>query len=159
SEPLVISPTVVVHTPVLLGDLLTTPAGTPPAGLTVHGAKVSYSFEDRLGDRELWSTDGTASGTGKVKDIHAEGASDPLNLFSDGAFLYFTAVDGTHGRELWVTDGTPEGTYMVADINPGAGYSNPTNFVAFNGAVYFSANDGTGNGIWEGDSTGVNKLL
>lgn len=154
-----ITPTVLVHTPVLLGDLRTTASGTFPEELTVHGSRVYYSFEDRFGDRELWSTDGTASGTGKVKDIHPQGASDPQSLFSHGSLLYFSAQDGTHGREPWVSDGTEAGTYLLADINPGEGSSNPTSFVSFNGKVYFRAHDGTEYAVWEADATGVTKLL
>ena len=66
--------------------------------------------------RELWSSDGTASGM--VKDINPSGSGNPssLTLFSDK--LFFGADDGTNGVELWSSDGTASGTVLVKDINP-----------------------------------------
>jgi ELWxxDGT repeat protein len=52
---------------------------------------------------------------------------------------YFVGNDGSYGFEPWQTDGTPEGTFMVADIHPGPYGSYPSEFVEFNGAVFFSA--------------------
>ena len=42
------------------------------------------------------------------------------------------------GTELWKSDGTPAGTFMLADLNPD-GDSTPSDFVAYNGALYFNA--------------------
>jgi ELWxxDGT repeat protein len=75
-----------------------------------------------------------------------------------GDKLFFSAPDNMHGRELWVTDGTSAGTHIVKDINPGIAGSVNINFAfsayAFNGILYFKANDGvTGHELWRSDGT------
>jgi ELWxxDGT repeat protein len=72
---------------------------------------------------ELWSTDGTATGTGLLADIHRpRGTRDsaPIETISVGNKIFFLADDGSHGFELWVSNGTDAGTAMVHDINRGA---------------------------------------
>ena len=56
--------------------------------------------------------------------------------------------------ELWTTDGTSAGTKMVKDIDPGADGSAPEELHAFNGDIYFSADDGShGRELWKSDGT------
>jgi ELWxxDGT repeat protein len=98
-------------------------------------------------------------------------SSSPSQLTNVNGTLYFTANDGTHGPEAWTSDGTTAGTTLVADINPGSSlrtYTNygaygtetrsatlpdgsyPNSFTKVNGALLFTANDGThGNALWE----------
>jgi ELWxxDGT repeat protein len=66
--------------------------------------------------------------------------------YASGDLLFFNAGDGTTGNELWVTDGTTAGTRLVKDIYVG-GDSNPVGFKGLNGYVYFTADDGNGNGV------------
>lgn len=69
--------------------------------------------------KELWKTNGTASGTVMLKDINpGPDGSDITELQVSNGYLYFNADDGVHGKELWRTDGTPEGTVMVLDLQP-----------------------------------------
>ncbi len=53
------------------------------------------------------------------------------------------------GDELWQTDGTPDGTRLVKDITIGNGSSNPRQFTAVNGILYFVANSD----LWASDGT------
>jgi len=54
----------------------------------------------------LWKSDGTATGTVRVKDIEpGAGASYPDELAVLGDTLFFRAGDRGHGDELWVLDG------------------------------------------------------
>ena len=88
-----------------------------------------FVAEDAEGDRELWTSDGTAEGTSVLTDINPNGSSSPgedstgccgnHGLFAvAGDKLFFAADDGEHGVELWVTDGTATGTRLVKDITP-----------------------------------------
>lgn len=107
--------------------------------------------------RELWYSDGTASGTKMVRDILlGKNSSNPRSLTVVDNLLFFTANDGDHGVALWKSDGTESGTIMVKDIssNDSSGNNAPFNFLSFAGKLYFSATDGTnGNGLWTSDGT------
>lgn len=107
-----------------------------------------------------WISDGTANGTGVLKDIFQGNTgfiSVKYTAFAGGAL--FSATDGSPiGRELWKTDGTNAGTLLVADIAQptGTADSNPTNLAAVGGTLFFQANDGStnhGTELWKSDGT------
>ncbi len=68
---------------------------------------------------------------------------------------YFTASD----LELWKTDGTVQGTQLVEDINtrPYSG-SFPRNLTVIGSTLYFSADNGSGRGLWRTDGSGTRLL-
>jgi ELWxxDGT repeat protein len=140
--------------PYLVKDI--NPSGdSDPSNLTALGSNLLFTAKGGGKGRELYISDGTPTGTHRVKDIRPGGASsNPDHLTAIGGLLYFDAHDGVHGRELWVSDGTGPGTMMLKDIN-GSGGSQPWGFTEFNGFVYFSADDGvTGRELWRTDGTG-----
>jgi ELWxxDGT repeat protein len=55
-------------------------------------------------DTELWTSDGTSTGTIESVDVNPTGSSDPRDLFRLGDAIIFSATDGQHGRELWRLD-------------------------------------------------------
>jgi ELWxxDGT repeat protein len=115
---------------------------------------VPFVAEDIAHGREVWRTNGTASGTRLVKDIKTGRGrgSDPSDLTALHDTLLF-AASGSGGRELWATDGTSAGTLRVRDIRPD-GSSSPSDLVARGSRVYFSADDGTsGRELWRTDGT------
>ena len=110
------------------------------------GKAVFVAYDPNHG-RELWVTDGTASGTRLVKDI-TPGVGDtssggPMNMISTGkGKVLFLANDGVHGNELWITDGSKGGTKLLADINEGSASSGPDEFFSLgNGKFLFIATD------------------
>ena len=110
-------------------------------------------------DTELWKSDGTETGTVRVKDINPTGHSFPENMLAIGNVIYFVANDGTHGKELWKSDGTAAGTSLVKDIFSGAENSDPSYLTEFNGDLYFSANDGIhGVELWKSDGTAAGTV-
>lgn len=124
------------------------------------GSLVFFVHDDGSHGRELWATDGTAAGTRLVRDINPglpDGEIYSITAFNGAA--YFWANDGTNGMELWRSDGSTAGTAIVVNIGPGsAGFGGPYTverpIVTFNGAMYFSANDGTtGIELWRSDGT------
>lgn len=66
-----------------------------------------------------------------------------------GTFTYFAAGASGTGVEPWVSDTTLNGTRLLGDIWPGIGFSQPGDFTAVGGAVFFTANDGVnGRELW-----------
>lgn len=144
-------------------------AGLPRDFVTM-GEVCVFTAEDRASGRELWVTDGTATGTRLLKDVAVgRASSDPGELTVVGSRLFFSADDGVNGRELWVTDGTPAGTTLVKDIRPGketiwdwmtdatierSAWGDPQGLMEFGGKVFFAANDGVhGFELWSSDGT------
>lgn len=107
---------------------------------------------------ELWKSDGTATGTIKVKDIRVgtfNYGSFPSSLTNANGVVYFNASDGVHGNEMWKSDGTEAGTILVKDINtlPFAP-SDPSGFTNINGTIYFGASDNNiGQELFKTDGT------
>jgi ELWxxDGT repeat protein len=123
--------------------------------------KVYFAAEDGVHGVELWSTDGTTAGTAMVKDIN-EGpdGSACQKFYATEEYLFFVAYDEETGNELWRTDGTEAGTIRLKDIYPGpessiyTDYGWPDECYAWNGVLYFSANDGlTDKELWRSDGT------
>jgi ELWxxDGT repeat protein len=104
---------------------------------------------------ELWRSNGTSSGTWRVRDLRAGSAgSDPAWLVAIDGRIYFSANDGTRGRELWMSDGTSAGTKLVKDIRGGSKGSYPRCFTPFQNAVYFWADTGAvGSELWRTNGT------
>lgn len=100
---------------------------TPSAESEQHAWLADEMFfvaDDGIGDVELWKTDGTQSGTLRVRDL-APGrqSSFPTSLVATDSRVFFTARDTDHGRELWATDGTEAGTLRVTDLEAGPEHS------------------------------------
>lgn len=147
-----------------------------PHDFVVVGDRTFFVAEDRVAGQELWVSDGTATGTRMVLDIHpGKSPSSPMNLTAVGTTLFFIADDGVSGMELWKSDGTAAGTTLVKDILPGTelGFdwqtgkevmmprsSFPDSLVAFQGRVYFNASDEThGSELWSSDGTAAGTRL
>ncbi|NQT14083.1 MAG: hypothetical protein HQ582_15120, partial [Planctomycetes bacterium] len=100
-------------------DYGTYPNSSNPQNLTDVNGTLFFTADDGETGRELWKSNGTASGTVLVKDIvtgtHTDdygtypNASNPQNLTDVNGTLFFTADDGDTGRELWKSNGTASG--------------------------------------------------
>jgi ELWxxDGT repeat protein len=116
-----------------------------PRALTVFDGKLFFAGGTQVSaqgdfDEELWRSDGTRTGTLRVKDL-AFGlvGSDIAELAVVGNTLFFTADDGEHGRELWLSDGTAAGTRLSDDLEPGPAGSFPRELASIDGHLFFSA--------------------
>lgn len=123
-------------------------------GILYFGA----NFNNQYG---LWKSDGTVGGTISVKNM-----SYTLQNFAElNGNLFFSLYESATGSELWKSDGTLIGTVMVKDINPITGASgidsnSPNPIYNFDGALYFSANDGVnGTELWKSDGTNAGTAL
>ena len=95
-----------------------------------------FCFEtfDGIHGIEIWRSDGTAAGTGLLKDINpgAEGTGT-ASFTGAGSFIYFL-VFGAAGREIWKTDGTESGTVVVSPVKP----EFPASFYAVGSRIFYT---------------------
>jgi ELWxxDGT repeat protein len=111
--------------------------------------------------RELWKSDGTATGTKLVKDVNGNNVDSFIeDLTNVNGTLFFTAVAPEVGRELWKSDGTTSGTVLVKDINAGSEGSNPQNLTVVGSNLFFSADDGLGGWqLYKSDGSAAGTVL
>lgn len=148
------------------------PAGTQasqtsnPTNLKCAGNTLYFSADDGTGPT-LWTSDGTAAGTVKMRSsVDGSIPTSPTNLIALGNKVIFSATANnygspatSYGAELWVSDGTTNGTVMLKDINPAGNSSSPNSFVIYNGSAYFSAIDSRGAELWKTDGTTIGTLF
>ena len=153
-------------TDTLAYDLNTTPLlpqpGPEPRTLRRWGDRIYFSARSGAG-RELWSTDGSAGGTAQVVDLYpgAMGAFDtdfiwdsPMEVLPDQSGLVFSAATPGAGVELWRCDGPNGPVVSLGDLNPGLADSEPEDLTAFQGELWFVADDGIhGRELWKTDGT------
>lgn len=147
-----------------------------PGEFVAFGGLTVFVAEDKTAGRELWITDGTATGTRVLKDVNpGKASSNPAELTVIGPTLFFAADNGTDGRELWKSDGTAAGTVLVKDVHPGKemvydwrfdkdveriAWADPQGLLEFEGKLYFAANDGVhGFEVWSSDGTAQGTKL
>jgi len=97
--------------------------------------------------RELFESDGTESGTLRVKDLYkGKVSSNPTNLVSLFNYIYFSARNQLVGRELFRLDLETRRVELVEDIRRGYASSNPQDLCTLQShqRVLFSATDDRG---------------
>lgn len=112
------------------------------------GDRVLFRTHTDATGYELWSSDGTQSGTIML----ARSSSALVNV---EGLIYFAGTDEQHGTELWTTDGTAAGTQLLIDLNPGPAGSEPGGFSQIGSTIYFSAyTESAGRELWALPLTG-----
>ncbi|NMO16305.1 ELWxxDGT repeat protein [Pyxidicoccus fallax] len=147
--------------PFLVQDLQPGNHSSNPFELTRVGNTVYFSANDGLHGRELWMSNGTATGTVLVRDITpGEASSDVVPWGTVGDVFFFIASRQQNPRQyqLWRTNGTPAGTFpLQADTLTGLrGWYGPAEPVAeLDGALLFlgSGKDTGGYQLWRSDGT------
>jgi ELWxxDGT repeat protein len=130
---------------------------------------VAYFIGEPVGEnQEVYKTDGTPAGTGKIFDVTPEilGSSNIQWLFvhDDSVLVWrqktprkYAGADSVNylehlSEQIWITDGTAGNTNMLIHMNKNvAGDGNGTNTqlaypVSYNGKLYFRADNGV-NGV------------
>jgi ELWxxDGT repeat protein len=149
---------------VLVENINPSTADSNPQGLTVFNNELFFQATEANTGAELWKFNGTT--VSQVLDINSFGTngSSPSQFEAVGTLLFFVAYDGSHGYEIWKTDGTPGGTLLVKDINPSTSSTpdpstDPRELVAFNGQLFFTANDGSGRALWKTNGTDAGTVV
>jgi ELWxxDGT repeat protein len=146
-----------IAAPRFVKNLRTFLSSGPDDFLSFGNSLYFTAFDDELA-RSLWRTDGTDSGTVRVKAFAPGGGAFGLTALDDAFF--FLANDGIHGVELWKSDGTEAGTVLVKDISPGPSDSAPQHLTVLDNYIYFWADDGAhGYELWRSDGTPEDTVL
>ena len=154
---------------VLVKDIRAGAVSSAPFGFTdgvqarfVVMRGVFYFRANSGSGNELFRSDGTAGGTGMLKDINTTtgtASSNPNQVRAIGNLLYFYANDGSTGNELWISNGSTGGTVRLADIRAGAPSSSPAQFTALGNKVVFRAFGATGQELYITDGTPPGTVL
>ncbi|HEV7786992.1 MAG TPA: hypothetical protein VGQ28_16715, partial [Thermoanaerobaculia bacterium] len=99
-------------TPVLVRDIDPRPLEEQGGAkqLVSLGDRAVFFLQSNRDSRlpELWATDGTASGTERLRSL----SSDPLSLGNNGRIAFFAVQSADFASwQLWRTDGTATGTF------------------------------------------------
>lgn len=145
-----------------------TPAGTGP--LLTLAANEFVRQMVRSGDRALISMSTMSAGRVVTANLSTRASEtliasmDPLQqslgVAPFGFLLSAESNDG--GYEPFVSDGTAAGTRLLRNIadNTATGDSLPADFIEFNGALYFTADDEVaGRELWRSDGTSAGTRL
>ena len=138
--------------------------------LHVFNNKLYFGANDSIHGGELWTSDGTTSGTSMVADIYpGSGTANPFCITDLNNKMIFTAqADTIDGYQVWISDGTSGGTSLLKTINPGAGHmggygsdaADYSGYTLLNGKLYFSAlQDATGYELWMTDGTSLGTTI
>jgi ELWxxDGT repeat protein len=106
--------------------------------LLSNGRRIFFAAQTEAGS-ELWTSDGTTSGTRRLELVPGPAGSDPSLLGVVDGVLLFAARTDAAGVELWRSDGSEAGTFLVADVYPGLASSGPAEVVALGDRVHFAA--------------------
>jgi ELWxxDGT repeat protein len=142
---------------------------------TSNGRLFFLAQHARTGERALWTSDGTVTGTVSIAEVR-----DLISELTDvnGVVFFVTFFDSHY--DLWRSDGTPAGTRLVKQLmNPstharavaneqivpslGEGPYPSAQLVNVNGTLFFTvAYDGLGmpvDGLWKSDGTAEGTVL
>lgn len=126
-----------------------------PSVLGSLGNSLLFSADDGQHGLDLWTSNGSTSGTVLVKDVNSitQGAY-PSFLTSLSGGIVFAADDGQSGTEIWFSTGVANSVLRLVDANTGMDGSDPADFTLVNDTVYFTALNGSlGRELWKTDGT------
>ncbi|MGB0377952.1 MAG: putative Ig domain-containing protein, partial [Poseidonia sp.] len=127
-------------------------------GSIEYNGTLLFQAETNATGNELWSTDGTPSGTMLVKDIYAAGGSSPRDFLLIEDEVYFIVYN--YGNQIWKTDGTAAGTVSV--LTGVASVGTDQGWTEYNGSYYtgmtFTSN-GTEVGMFDANTSTVSLLV
>lgn len=144
------------------GERVTSIAGGGSNFTAFQGKIFFKQFIPSVGS-EIFSSDGTSSGTSVTTDLNSMGAECEYILGVVSGKLFFYGWGEDTGLELWVSDGTSQGTHIVKNINPGSSdgiFDYRTHFAIMDDRLFFCADDGnSGLELWVSDGTEAGTFM
>lgn len=132
---------------------------TPPSDGPFERAGSAFVFiaSGETG-QELWRTDGTSSGTRRLRRGDAAGGEATYGLQSAGNRSFFFVARDEHAR-LWVTDGTESGTRTVVDLGSVNGIVPQSAGESRNRFFFSTATPAGGFRLWVSDGDPAHTLV
>jgi ELWxxDGT repeat protein len=152
--------------PRLVKDLWTGSYSSNPEWLTASGGSLYFSATDSSGERELWKTDGTSTGTVKIDIADGLASSFPTGIADAGGILFLTATRADGVRGLWKY-AIAGGKVFIKSVIPTASnyfaYYIPVNLNIKGSGVgrllFSSTASTTGDELWASDGTESGTVL
>ena len=131
--------------------------GSPEQLVPING-QLFFTSIDNSGDRELWTSSGTAGTTAPLLNPALPGiepgginpATQSANIEQVVVFgtdIYFVANDGENGEAVFVADTTSPGSVTMIDMTPGTSAESISGLSIQDGSIWFYNNLGeSGNG-------------
>jgi ELWxxDGT repeat protein len=111
------------------------------------GEQMFFAHSTQSTGQELWSSDGTAEGTGLLLDLSPGNVSGFGNaICAHEGKAYFAGLNNLVGRELFVSSGYKGTTHLYLDLFPGLLFNNFQYIMMHQGMLYASANRNDGKG-------------
>ncbi|WP_232293099.1 hypothetical protein [Stigmatella aurantiaca] len=125
-------------------------------GNTVFFAARSEGFND-FAVEELWKTDGTPSGTVRVKRLPKAGEPDQIAVMVQANGTVYFTYDHGYEAQLWKSDGTDAGTVVVQSV---ARPYEDVQLLAVGNTVFFTARDAQRRGeLWKREGASLQRLV
>ena len=107
----------------------------------------------------IWRTDGSTTGTIKLKDLAISSPSfSHFHVFNN--MLLMAINDSTYGKEVFTFSPSDSSLTLLKDINAGNPGSNPVFLANFNNDFYFTASDNiSGAELWKTDGSESGTVL
>lgn len=143
----------------LVADLTPGPGNSALEPLVAVGGRLFFfrtvgADTGQPGRAELWTSDGTATGTVRVRDFGPGTSARSDRVIARGGTLFFILAlsDGTY--ELWKSDGSGAGTLRLRSFESTPLGSAPESLRVAGRFVYFIADEPAhGNELWRTDGT------
>jgi len=122
-----------------------------PYDLVEYRGVLFFTVEDDEHGLELWTSDGSESGTVMVKDTYpGPYGSNPGDLTVYKDRLFFRAYEESTALQLWVSDGTEGGTTLFKDLSAdGDPFASPGGLAVLGDTLYFTTDfHTTDHSIW-----------
>ncbi len=162
--------------PAIIKDILPGSAGSAPSKLTLVGNRLFFTATNVTGERDLWVTDGTPSGTNRVttSSFYPTPPGEPDSLTNVNGTLFFQGYSPEQGLELWKATVANNGTVtaeLVKDINTEQGQGSAvTNCFSTGSSLLFAAFNGSdpdndpltasqGIELWKSNGTSAGTVL
>ena len=126
---------------------------------SVDGKVVFHAFEAGTSSDQIYITDGTSSGTERLRGFNIEGNGTTFPHFQEfnGQLLFGATDTGDSEYGLWITDGSEAGTVELKNANAEISDVQPDRGFLFEGVLFFPI----AQTLWQTDGTaaGTSQVL